>query len=364
MFQIKRRLHKAAIEISLYPASLSKSDGLRLAVLPTNAREYSSLLRAYNIASELRKIGWQTIVLHPKMGFNQRTRILRLFKPDLVLVQGVRHHLNRATLLEQWPIVYDIDDAHFLLPDLAPEVMMLCSSARGVICGSRYIEDWVGQYNSRTNIIWTGTEITQTQAPDHADRPPIVTWAQLFPERDYHRAELNFIADVMVKVSQRRGGVDLRLYSWSGTRDVPALERMLNAGVDIEFMPKLDYGNFMMSLQDSAVGLAAITGETGYAQGKSFGKILGYLDAKVPVVCSDAGEHGRFFRPESGVVSNDPDVWVDAIDVLLDDPERRTKMSEAAHADFVQYLSLESAARQVDAFLRSLLHEIETQKSA
>ncbi len=351
--RLRSALGRMGREAALYPSMVRIGTGPRLAILPSESREGASLLRGYNMATALRHHGWQTLVLPAQLALPQRTRVLERFRPDLVLVQQARHPFNRAAHLGRWPLVLDIDDADFLDPALEPELTALLALARGAVCGSRFIRDWAAQHTRATRIVWTGTPISPGPWPDHAARRPLVTWAQLGPEG--YRDELAIVAEVMADVGRRRGGVDLRLYSLSGPRDLPELVQMQDAGVRIEFLPRLGYDAYLASLREAAVGLSAIASGTGFGRGKSFGKILGYLDAKVPIVCSDAADHALFFREGTGIVSNAPDVWVDAVCALLDDPARRTAMSEAAHADFRTRLSVDAAAARLHDFLSELL---------
>ena len=112
---------------------------------------------------------------------------------------------------------------------------------------------------------------------------------------------------------------------------------------------------FLASLRDVAVGLSPIVAASPFSQGKSFGKILGYLDAGVPVIASDEADHALFFTAESGVVSNDPAVWEAAVARLLDDGAARAAMAGAARADMQRRLSVAAAAARLDGVLRGLL---------
>ncbi len=352
--RLRRALGRIGREAALYPTLLRGGRRPGLAVLPSEGRAGASLLRGFNMADALQGRGWRTMVVPHHLSRAQRHRVLGLFRPDLLLVQQARHPLNRVEHLQDWPTVLDIDDADFMDPALEPALSAILARAEGAVCGSRFIRDWAQRHGARARVIWTGTPVSPGPWPLHADRRPLVTWAQLGPEA--YRAELGIVAHVMVEVARRRGPVDLRLYSWSGPRDAPELEQMQAAGVRIEILPRLSYDDYLASLREAAVGLSAIARAEGFAQGKSFGKILGYLDAKVPVICSDAADHALFFRPGSGVVSDDPAVWADTVCALLDDPARRQSMADAAHADFRSRLSVDAAADRLHAFLTDLLN--------
>ena len=83
------------------------------------------------------------------------------------------------------------------------------------------------------------------------------------------------------------------------------------------------------------------------------GKVLGYLDRHVPVIASDRGAHGQVCDSASGVVSNDPEVWVARGAALLADPDARAAMARAAFTTFSERLSAQAAAAQLAAILNA-----------
>lgn len=350
---IRRHTGRVLREAALYPAiARGRGASRRIAFLPSDAKVQSSLLRAYNIADELEKQGWATLVVPRHLSLAQRRRVLGAFRPDLVVLQQCRHPLNRVEYLRQYPLILDIDDADFLDPELTQVLEDTARHAVGVICGSRYIRDWAAQFSDNAQVIWTTTPISPSLISDVDKRQPIVTWAQSSPLG--YPNELDFVSDVMTEVAHRRGPTHLRLYGWDGPSDHPVLARLRDAGVMVELLPFMSYDAFIASLSTAAVGLSPIVPE-GFSKGKSFGKILAYLDAKVPVICSDEVDHELFFTPRSGVVSSDPEVWVREICRLLDDPAARADMASAAHDDYARRLSTGEGGRLTAKFLDRLL---------
>ena len=76
-----------------------------------------------------------------------------------------------------------------------------------------------------------------------------------------------------------------------------------------------------------------------------------YLDRHVPVIASDAGEHGRIFKAGTAVLSNDPARWVEEAAALLAAPDRRQAMAEQAFAVFQRTLSAEAVTRRMAGIL-------------
>lgn len=352
----------------LSQALLSGSAAPRVAFFEQNGSP--SQLRCARMAEHLRGYGWSALSLPAGLGIAQRRRVLRLFAPDLVVLQKCRHPGDRVEHLAPFAFVLDIDDADFLDPALSEIMRDVARSARGVIAGSQFLADWARPLNPATEVVWTGSEPTPGPHPPHDARAPIVTWAQASPMR--YRNEFDFVCAVLRAVKAAGADFRFRLYGCTGTAEERAAIAPLEAaGIPVESLAPMEYGRFLHSLRDCAVGLSAISPDSPYSQGKSFGKILGYLDAKVPVICSDAADHAAFFfskptgsdanvappqdTPELGFVTNDEDAWRDAIVALLKDPARRQRISDAAHHAFVHRLSLDAAARRTDRVLRAYL---------
>ena len=120
----------------------------------------------------------------------------------------------------------------------------------------------------------------------------------------------------------------------------------------MEWQKQALYKDFLTSLEDAAVGLAPLCPETPFSRGKSFGKVLAYLDRGVPVVGSDACEHGAFFDTDSGVITNNEAAWVTAIARLLEDAPRRAALAGCARSAFGRRLTAGAAAARLDRALR------------
>lgn len=351
--QLRRLAGRFGREAALYPSiGWARGRAPRIAFLPSDSRVQSSLLRAYNIADELAKRSWATLVVPQQLTLDQRQRVLAAFRPDLIVLQQCRHHLNRVELLPDCPFVLDIDDADFLDARLGPILEVTARASVGVICGSRYIRDWAARFSDNARVIWTTTPIRERRPGGAGPGEPVVTWAQSSPLG--YPAELEFITEVMTEVARRRGPTRLRLYGWDAGSDHPALERLRAASLEIELLPFMPYEDFIESLSGVSLGLSPIVPD-GFSNGKSFGKILAYLDASVPVICSDEVDHSLFFTPRSGVVSNDRAVWVTEICRLLGDPAARTAMAAEAHADYLRRLSTTRGGELTFRFLSQLL---------
>lgn len=331
----------------------SRSAGPLVVFLPAYGGVGAALLRIYRVAEGLRSVGWRSLVLPSTLTLAQRRRFLAFLAPDLVVMQGARHALNRPELYPDQPVVYDLDDADFHLPHLVKPVEDAMGRVVGVIAGSRYIADWCRGRGARADVVWTATDVSSRPAPPHQQRPPVVAWAQTAPET--YSKEADWVLAVMQRVSARMPQVRLRLYDRRGGEGADFLRRFRAAGITTEWRQSMRYGDYLASFDDVAVGLAPLSLETPFSCGKSFGKVLAYLDRRVPVVASDACEHGRFFDAHSALVSNDMDMWVEGLQDMLGAPALRQSRAEHAHRLFRQRLSLGRAVARTDGVLRSHL---------
>lgn len=327
--------------------------GPLVAFLPSDGRQGAALLRIFNIAAGLRQHGWRTLVLQRKLAPQQRHRLLAELRPDILVMQGARHALNRPHLYPGYPIVYDMDDADFHLPHLADPVTVAMGQVDVVMAGSAYIADWCRGQGAAAQVVWTGMPVSRRRHPPHEGRPPVVAWAQTRPMTYVREADL--VLEVMARLASVRPDVRLRLYDRRPGDDPAFAARFRAAGIHTEWNAAMALPDYLASFDDVSIGLAPLCPETPFSRGKSFGKILGYLDRCVPVIASDEGEHGRLFGPGSGIVSNDPAVWVAKAAWLLSEAESRRSMAESGFSLFRSRLSTEAATLHVAEVLTNVM---------
>jgi glycosyltransferase involved in cell wall biosynthesis len=191
--------------------------------------------------------------------------------------------------------------------------------------------------------------------PQH-DRAPIVSWAAGDPVG--YPGEADFVMKVMGLVSAQRAGTIFRLYGDDGSDAYAALvERYRAAGIAIETRPSMAYDAFLQSLEEVAVGLNPLIAMDGFSAGKSFGKVLAYLDAGVPTINTPNVDHPLFFEHGRNgfLAGEDVNLWADLVLSVIDDAAKRGQIAEAARLDLLERLSLSAAGCRVDETLRSAI---------
>lgn len=290
-----------------------------------------------------------------QVGEVQRKRMLRAFSPDIAVLLGSRHRHNSHRLLGGVPYVYDLDDADFHDDRMRERMVRDVSGSIGVLAGSKYIRDWAARYSGNVSIVWTGSPSRGGCFRSHCDRGSTIAWAQTSPLEC--RGELDFVIGVLELASDGvPAGSLVRFYNSKGGPDELSVARRIRSlGFEFEWLPFMGYRKYLSSLEEAAVGLSPVASASPFSLGKSFGKVLGYLASGVPAIVSDECDHADFFRPDTGIVSNDAGVWSEMLSVLLGDHERRDSMARAAFGSFEAHLSTRAAASKVDVFCRKVL---------
>lgn len=352
---LRRFFRQALFEWQLHRSRL-KAPRRRpcVVIFPSNQPwDAASNLRAWLIAPELERLGWRVILVPEPLSLSQRHRILRLEKPDVLLLQQTRNPLNQPHLYPSFPCVLDADDADYLDPKHHARIVRCAEDAAAVIGGSRFVAQCLGRHNAVSHVLWTCTpKPTHPPAVPPDQRSPVVAWAHASPLAYPHEAE--FIQRVMIEVSRRTpctfwlfGTTEAEAQAWF----VPVRA----AGGTCVAIAPMAYDAYLAKVAEAGVGLQPVSLHNEFSQGKSFGKLLAYLAGQVAVVASDAVDHPVFFRAwENGViVADEVPAWADAIVRLLEDPSLRTRVALAGWNDFHDRLTSEVFARLLDPVLRA-----------
>lgn len=331
----------------------------RVLFLPCGSRRLgSSNLRAFALAEALRPLGWRAIVVPHRLSLGQRRRVLRSERPDILVIQKGRHPLNWADeYAGAFARVFDLDDADYVRTEWAEQCAFNCRHAHLVTAGSENVAQFCLEFNQRVEVVWTGHPLPATRAATPPSRrAPIVAWAQS-GSMDYPE-EAGIVTEALLKLATSHR-FTFRLYGVAPGRCADAavfLDPLRRAGVACEVVRHLDSKRFLASLSQVAVGLHVLSARNPFASGKSFGKVLSYASADVPVVASDLYEDPRFFRHgENGLLAGDANDLARHTAALLDTPSLRDQLAQVNYQRFSVEQSIGAIAVQVDRLYRDLL---------
>lgn len=146
-----------------------------------------------------------------------------------------------------------------------------------------------------------------------------------------------------------------------GVKDISAaelyLQPIIDIGIDCRTYPFLPYDELLSTLKPVSIGLAPLLPEESpYSAGKSFGKILAYLNCNIAVIASNTADHPLFFSHKvNGLLANNMDEWLDSIEFLLTNPIQRNALAKKGRDDYLSHLSITAAAEKVDGFFSALI---------
>jgi hypothetical protein len=325
----------------------------RVVFFPSNQpADPASHLRAWAVAPELRRLGWRVLVVPAPLSLAQRRQLLRLERPDVVVLQQTRHPLNDPALYAPYPCVLDADDADCLDPRHRDRIALCAARAAAVVGGSRFVASELGCHNPDATVIWTSTPRPPRPPRRSAyARGPVVAWAHSCPLQYPREAAL--VRRAMTAVAERTH-FEFWLFGTAPSSQVDEFFAPMRArGATCVAIPPMPYPAYLARVSQAAVGLQPVCTDNPFSRGKSFGKVLAYLAGEVAVVASHAVDHPLFFRHgETAMLARTPDEWVDAVALLLRDPRRRARMAGAAYRDFLHQLTTDAFADRLDVVLR------------
>lgn len=346
---LRNRLGALAREAALRLAVLRRPRaGFVVLVMPSQGRDDGAAnLRGYCVADYLNAHGWTAFVCPKHLSLRQRRRVVRALRPDVILMQSARHAANRPANFPGTPVVLDIDDADYLAEHSRGAVDECLRDSAAVIAGSRTVAQYCRARNSDVTVIWTGSPPSPQTPPPQDQRGRVVTWAASGPTT--YPLEAAFVEDVLRLAAGRTDPFQFLLFADDGSPAYEALvQRFAATGVEVVRRPYLAYPAYLAELGTVAVGLAPLVALDGFSSGKSFGKVLAYLDQGVAIITHPVVDHPLFFRDrENAILADGAEAWADMVVRLLDDAAFRQRLSDAGRADFLTRLSTAEAASRV-----------------
>lgn len=262
--------------------------------------------------------------------------------------------VERMLKLFRIPYVVDYDDAiyaHYqhskhwwarlLLKNKISKVMQMSSH---VSAGNQHLADYaktsgakavsviptvpdleryeLDQPSARQNLVvgWIGSPTTQVYLYDIAEQ---LTWAT-----EKYDITLRLMGATEA-VKQHLPNTNLEVLPWSETEEVP-------------FIQSLDVG--IMPLKDGP-----------WEKGKCGYKLIQYMACGVSVIGSPVGVNTNIVtESQSGLLADSAESWREALDSLLESPERRLTYSKNGRSAVEQYYSLQVQQKELESIWRKV----------
>lgn len=221
-------------------------------------------------------------------------------------------------------LIFDVDDAVMVKPGPVPHESWrrrrrFERTVKGcdlVFAGNSYLSSVVGNLGARSILVPTCIDLDRYPAPDdkrsRGDRILHLGWIgsrSTLP----HLADLTPVFSILKKTSIP---MDLTIIcdSFLDHVGIPVKKKVWSKSTEVADLMELD------------VGLAPLP-EDAWTRGKSATKVIQYMAAGLPVVCSPVGANAEIVRHGvTGYYARNPDEWVDKILHLARDPEVRARM--------------------------------------
>lgn len=286
--------------------------------------------------------------------FRRRVRLMHARPACNAAVVHRAACLAGPPIVERWlhargvPLVYDFDDAIFLLHAAAANRRLawlktpgktgtICKLVDHVVVCNSFLEAYAREHNSRVSVIPSSidTGAYKPKAP-RAKKCVVVGWMGSSTSQTYLEE-----ASAMLRALLRARPVELRVVSdrrpelpgvlhtwheWSAEREVEEL-----AEFDVGIMPMPD---------------------DDWARGKCAFKALQYMAMGIGTVAAAVGTNREIIQHgQNGLLAREPQEWLDCILALVDDTERRRCLGEAGRRTVEERFSMHASA---DAFGRVL----------
>lgn len=218
--------------------------------------------------------------------------------------------------------------------------------ADAVICGNRFIADYVASKGARARIIPTVVDTNIFRPVEHQrdNAEPVLGWIGTHSTFPY----LEAIFPVLIDLAKRH---KFRLRIVGAGRDAVELR-----GIAAENIP-WTLGREVEHFQSLDIGLYPIDESLyeGWASGKSGFKAIQYMAVGVPYVATPVGGSREIGEPgQTHLDATTPDEWYRALDELLSNPEQRRLMGAAGREYALQHYALEDQADKLAAVLREV----------
>ncbi|MGK0369815.1 MAG: hypothetical protein ACJAW1_000053 [Glaciecola sp.] len=357
---IWRLSHRSLLELRIYCQFLLSRRGegpLVLFVVCDDEPGWGSELRSKRVVNYWQNHGKRALFLPSKLLSHQRQRIGRLLKADVVIHQTfVNEKADPRDFPEAINIV-DVDDAHFLDARLKQSIIERCLLCDGAVGGSRYTENWLRQHVDKTIMLWTSAPYIHVETASPSSRSKKIIWGTTNPLLTKTEAEL--VKKIINNCAAKTTFEFIVIGDGSKKEIANFFALGLPKTIKVTHIPRQPYKDFIQILTQGAVGIAPliVDGDC-FNAGKSFGKILAYIAAEVPVVASNAVDHALFFQNgENGFLASEIEEWSDHIVRLLIEPELRDTISASAKKHLQKELSIEAFSTKLYEFVAELYEE-------
>jgi glycosyltransferase involved in cell wall biosynthesis len=246
-------------------------------------------------------------------------------------------------------LVFDFDDAIYL-PNYSPanralawlkypnKIRQIIRRSVHVIAGNEYLAAFARRYSSRVSIIPTPVDTARFHPCRRRPDRDTITIGWIGSHNTV--GALRLVEPALRRLADRYPRVRFLVVGGPYLADVPRLEnRPWSLAGEVDDLRELDIG-LMPAIDDD------------FWRGKCGFKILLYMSGGIPPVCSPVGVNADIVQDGvNGFLARDPDEWYQRLAYLVEHPEARRAIGEAAWHTLQTRYSLDVQAPRLAAVL-------------
>jgi glycosyltransferase involved in cell wall biosynthesis len=310
-----------------------------LGAMGVAVRELPSRVGAYPPPERSRRVAWAVR--------NLCSRLVDLARARGAAVSLLQREFVATTVtleaLTPRPRVLDVDDAIWVYGGeaFARRLARLCDL---VVCGNGFLAEQFARWHGRVEVLPTAVDTDRFRPGGEAPRgdAPVIGWTGTASTLPY----LHAIERPLGEILRRHPRATLRVVC----DRPPELPSLGGRVAFVRWSPAVE----VRAIQDMAVGLMPLEDSIA-ARGKCSLKMLLYMACEVPVVVSPIGANRDVLsHGEVGFAASSADDWVDAIDLLLREPERARAIGVRGRGTVEEHFSVRTLAPRLAALLRSV----------
>jgi glycosyltransferase involved in cell wall biosynthesis len=210
------------------------------------------------------------------------------------------------------PLVFDIDDAIWLIPGTEKRVQRAVAEADEVFAGNAYLAEWCSQWNKKVSYIPGTVDLSRYFPVEKKDGPFTIGWIGTPSNFQYLQLIKEPLEQFLFKYSNTRFVIISNSKPEGFTFDSKKIVfKEWQEMSENEMINEFDVG--IMPLQDDA-----------WAKGKCGYKLLQYMACQIPVVASPVGVNIQLLQTGTGLAASASDEWFKAFETLFLDREMAT----------------------------------------
>lgn len=335
---------------------------MKIAFLVKGLKTPRTRYRVVQYLPFLQKRGVAAKVIDVPRGASERWWIFRSLRDyDAVVIQKKLFSFLDFRLLrrEAKRLIFDVDDAVMVKADTVRHESRrrrsrFIRTVKGcdlIFAGNSYLEKAVKALGARTLLIPTCIDLDRY--PEPAERPAL----------QGERLHLGWIgsSSTLPHLAELKP-LFLRLSETSLPMDLTIICDTFLDGIGLAVNKKAwSESTEVRDLMELDIGLAPLP-ENPWTLGKSATKVVQYMAAGLPVICSPVGANAEIVRDGvTGYYARDPDEWVDKILYLAKDPEARARMGREGRKLVEESYSVQAVFPRMYAGLEGYLGSKESE---